>query len=87
MQDDSLTGEAASMDVATTKNMQRLVQIGNDRLKKPVSRVNLDTGRYEQVSGEGTNEEALIRFANLLSQQRKIRQPVDQFVFSTRKIL
>ncbi|XP_055806332.1 patatin-like protein 1 [Solanum dulcamara] len=86
IQDDSLTGEAASMDVATTANMQRLVQIGKDRLKKPVSRVNLDTGRYEQVSGEGTNEEALIRFANLLSQQRKIRQPVDEFV-STRKIL
>lgn len=86
MQDDSLTGEAASMDVATTKNMQRLVEIGNDRLKKPVSRVNLDTGRYEEISGEGTNEEALIRFAKLLSQQRKIHQPVDQFA-SIRKIL
>ncbi|MCE5165644.1 hypothetical protein HAX54_011254 [Datura stramonium] len=86
IQDDSLTGEAASMDVATIKNMQRLVQIGNDRLKKPVSRVNLDTGRYEEVSGEGTNEEALIRFAKLLSEQRKLRQPVEEFT-STRKIL
>lgn len=74
------------MDVATTKNMQRLVEIGNDRLKKPVSRVNLDTGRYEEVSGEGTNEEALIRFAKLLSQQRKIHQSVDHFA-SIRKIL
>lgn len=86
IQDDSLTGEAASMDVSTIKNMQALVQIGNDRLKKPVSRVNLDTGRYEEVSGEGTNEEALIRFAKLLSEQRKLRQPVEEFA-STRKIL
>ncbi|KAJ8549997.1 hypothetical protein K7X08_033704 [Anisodus acutangulus] len=86
IQDDSLTGEAASMDVATTKNMQTLVQIGDDLLKKPVSRVNLDTGRYEEVTGEGTNEEALIRFAKLLSEQRKLRQPVDEFA-STRKIL
>ncbi|KAK4360664.1 hypothetical protein RND71_019616 [Anisodus tanguticus] len=84
--DDSLTGEAASMDVATTKNMQTLVQIGDDLLKKPVSRVNLDTGRYEEVTGEGTNEEALIRFAKLLSELRKLRQPVDEFA-STRKIL
>ncbi|WMV14942.1 hypothetical protein MTR67_008327 [Solanum verrucosum] len=86
IQDDSLSGEAASMDVATRKNMEALVQIGNDRLKKAVSRVNLDTGRYEEVTGEGTNEEALIRFAKLLSEQRKIRQPLDDFS-STRKIL
>lgn len=74
------------MDVSTTENMKTLVQIGNDLLKKPVSRVNLDTGRYEQVSGEGTNEEALIRFAKLLSEQRKLRQLVEEFT-STRKIL
>ncbi|XP_016509462.2 patatin-like protein 2 [Nicotiana tabacum] len=86
IQDDSLTGEAASMDVSTTENMKTLVQIGNDLLKKPVSRVNLDTGRYEEVSGEGTNEEAFIRFAKLLSEQRKLRQLVEEFT-STRKIL
>ncbi|KAM3342734.1 patatin-like protein 2 [Capsicum galapagoense] len=86
IQDDSLTGEAASMDVATTKNMEKLVQIGNDRLKKPVSRVNLDTGRYEEVFGEGTNEEALIRFAKLLSEERKLRETAEEFS-STRKIL
>lgn len=74
------------MDVSTTENMKTLVQIGNDLLKKPVSRVNLDTGRYEEVSGEGTNEEAFIRFAKLLSEQRKLRQLVEEFT-STRKIL
>ncbi|MCD7462819.1 hypothetical protein HAX54_049417 [Datura stramonium] len=73
IQDDNLIGDAASMDIATTKNMQTLVQIGNSLLKKPVSRVNLETGQYEPVHGEGTNEEALIRFANLLSLEKKLR--------------
>lgn len=61
------------MDAATTSNLQELVQIGNNLLKKPVSRVNLDTGRYEVVEGEGTNEQALAKFANLLSDERKLR--------------
>ena len=72
-QDDTLTGDAASLDIATKENMQRLVQIGNELLKKPMSRVNLETGRFEEV-GEGTNEEALIRFAEQLSEERKRRK-------------
>jgi hypothetical protein len=50
------------------------VEIGKEVLKKPVSRVNLDTGRFEQIEGEGTNEEALAEFAKLLSEERKFRQ-------------
>ncbi|KAK4733556.1 hypothetical protein R3W88_007817 [Solanum pinnatisectum] len=73
IQDDNLIGDAASMDIATTENMETLVQIGNNLLKKPVSRVNLETGQYEPVHGEGTNAEALIRFANLLSHEKKLR--------------
>ncbi|KAL3525718.1 hypothetical protein ACH5RR_014090 [Cinchona calisaya] len=73
IQEDTLTGDAASLDVATTKNLQDLVQIGNNLLKKPVSRVNLETGRSEIVRGEGTNEEALVQFAKLLSDERKLR--------------
>ncbi|XP_057500789.1 patatin-like protein 2 [Actinidia eriantha] len=73
IQDDTLTGDAASLDIATKENMQRLVQIGNELLKKPMSRVNLETGRFEVV-GEGTNEEALIRFAEQLSEERKRRK-------------
>ena len=69
-----MTGDASSLDVATTENLQTLVEIGNDLLKKPVSRVNLETGRSEVAQGEGTNEEALIRFAKLLSDERKFRQ-------------
>lgn len=39
--------------------MENLVKIGEGLLKKPVSRVNLETGLYEPVEKEGTNEEAL----------------------------
>ncbi|KAG0499392.1 hypothetical protein HPP92_004083 [Vanilla planifolia] len=73
IQDDTLTGNAASVDISTKENLQQLVTIGQNLLKKPVSRVNIETGSYEPVQGEGTNEEALTRFAILLSQERKRR--------------
>ncbi|KAK9109752.1 hypothetical protein Sjap_017812 [Stephania japonica] len=73
IQDDTLTGHATEMDNSSKENMEKLVQIGNELLKKPVSRVNLLTGKYEVVQGEGTNEEALARFANVLSNERKCR--------------
>ncbi|KAK6128950.1 hypothetical protein DH2020_037324 [Rehmannia glutinosa] len=74
IQEDNLAGEASSLDISTIKNMQTLVQIGDSLLKKPVCRVNLETGRPEPVQGGGTNEEALARFAKLLSDERKFRQ-------------
>ncbi|KAF3438922.1 hypothetical protein FNV43_RR17197 [Rhamnella rubrinervis] len=74
IQDDTLTGDEASADIATEKNLNRLVEIGEALLNKPVSRVNLETGRYEAIEGEGTNAEALAAFAQLLSQERKLRQ-------------
>ncbi|CAA6659449.1 unnamed protein product [Spirodela intermedia] len=65
IEDDTLMGNVASADISTEENLENL----------PVSRVNLDTGVYEPVgNGEGTNEEALTRFAKLLSDERKIRQ-------------
>ena len=73
-QDDTLSGDEASMDIATDKNMESLEQIGKKLLKQPLSRVNLETGRFEEVAGQGTNEEALIRFAKLLSEERKRRK-------------
>ncbi|KAK4347865.1 hypothetical protein RND71_034204 [Anisodus tanguticus] len=71
---DSMIGEAASRDILTMKNMQTLVQISKDLLKEPVSMVNLEMGHVEAVHGEGTNEEALTRFAKLLSEERKLRR-------------
>ncbi|KAK9902897.1 hypothetical protein M0R45_001412 [Rubus argutus] len=74
IQDDNLSGEESSMDIATEKNLKRLVEIGKELLKKPVSRVNLDTGRYEKSEGEGTYEEALVDFAKRLAEGRKLRE-------------
>ncbi|KAM7507060.1 hypothetical protein LguiA_017513 [Lonicera macranthoides] len=74
IQEDGLTGDASSVDVATTENLNALVEIGNKLLEKSVSRVNLETGMFEAVEGEGTNAEALTCFAKLLSEERKLRQ-------------
>ncbi|KAL8473130.1 hypothetical protein ACS0TY_030097 [Phlomoides rotata] len=74
IQEDTLAGDAYSLDISTTKNMQTLMQIGDTLLKKPVCRVNLESGRPEPVQGEGTNEESLARFAKLLSDERKFRK-------------
>lgn len=68
-----MTGDVASVDVATKENLQKLVETGDALLKKPVSRVNLETGIFEPADGEGTNEDALAEFARLLSQERKLR--------------
>ncbi|KAL8151942.1 hypothetical protein V2J09_021750 [Rumex salicifolius] len=59
IQDDSLMGTVASVDVATNENLMKLVQIGEDLLKKPVSRVNSETGNYEPIPNADTNEDAL----------------------------
>ncbi|OAY79715.1 Patatin-like protein 2, partial [Ananas comosus] len=67
IQDANLTGSTNSVDGSSSENMQKLVQIGTDLLKKPVSRVNLETGVFEAVNGKGTNEEALADFAKRLS--------------------
>ncbi|KAJ9670776.1 hypothetical protein PVL29_026981 [Vitis rotundifolia] len=72
--DDTLKGTVASVDVATKKNLDSLVKVGEEMLKKPVSRVNLETGKYEPIKNGGTNEEALIRFAKLLSDEKRFRE-------------
>ncbi|KAF5444970.1 hypothetical protein F2P56_034061 [Juglans regia] len=72
IQDDTLSGVVSSVDVATTKNLDDLVKVGDELLKKRISRVNLDTGLFEPSNSE-TNAEALIRFAKLLSQERHLR--------------
>ncbi|KAL3722197.1 hypothetical protein ACJRO7_034549 [Eucalyptus globulus] len=73
IQDDTLIGEESSVDVATPKNLQRLMEIGQKLLQKRVSRVKLETGRFEEIEGEGTNGDALNCFATRLSTERKRR--------------
>ncbi|KAL6846289.1 hypothetical protein ACP4OV_023737 [Aristida adscensionis] len=76
IQDDTLHGILSSVDVATKENMEKLANIGNTLLKKPVSRANLETGHMVPACNdkEMTNEEALKRFAKLLSDERRIRK-------------
>ncbi|XP_030955851.1 patatin-like protein 2 isoform X1 [Quercus lobata] len=73
IQDDTLTGTDASVDVSTKQNLEKLQYIGERILKKPVSRVNLETGLSEPVENGGTNEEALKKFAKILSRERMLR--------------
>ncbi|EEF52445.1 patatin-like protein 2 [Ricinus communis] len=72
IQDDTLNGKESSVDIATKSNLKNLVKIGERLLKKPVSRVNLETGRFEPID-QGTNEEALERFARILSEEKRLR--------------
>ncbi|KAK4599500.1 hypothetical protein RGQ29_009524 [Quercus rubra] len=71
--DDTLKGEVSSVDISTKENMENLAKVVEGLLKKPVSRVNLETGNLEPSKHE-TNEEALIRFAKLLSKEKYCRE-------------
>ncbi|KAK8642512.1 hypothetical protein V6N13_011853 [Hibiscus sabdariffa] len=72
IQDDTLSGTVASVDIATKENLEDLVKVGENLLKKLVSRVNLETGKFEP-SNEGTNEETLVRLAEVLSKEKRCR--------------
>ncbi|XP_059305370.1 patatin-2-Kuras 1-like [Lycium ferocissimum] len=62
IQEPALKGSTTIMDDASVDNMKLLVQVGEDLLKKPVSKDDPET-----------NEEALKRFAKLLSDRKKAR--------------
>ncbi|KAL7615813.1 hypothetical protein Lser_V15G03948 [Lactuca serriola] len=70
IQDDTLTGDVASMDLATTKNLEDLVQVGKELLQK---RPMLGMGR-QPFSDSSTNEKALIRLAKMLSEEKIKRE-------------
>ncbi|XP_059635336.1 patatin-like protein 2 [Cornus florida] len=72
IQDNSLDGIVSSVDIATKTNLEDLVKVGEGLLKKPVSRVNLESG-IVMPSDQETNEEALKRFAKLLSEEKHLR--------------
>jgi len=69
----ALGGAAAAMDVATPENMRNLVAVGERVLEQPVSRLNVETGTYEEVKGEGSNAEALAVLARQLSEEKTTR--------------
>ncbi|QCD98939.1 Acyl transferase/acyl hydrolase/lysophospholipase [Vigna unguiculata] len=74
IQDDTLTGNLSSVDMATEENLNELVSVGESLLDKPVSRINLKTGVYESARPSETNKEALTRFAIRLSKQKRFRK-------------
>ncbi|XP_057457695.1 patatin-like protein 2 [Lotus japonicus] len=75
IQDDTLLGTDSSVDVATKENLENLSQIGERLLKKPVTQVNLETGDLVvPIENWETNEDALRRFAKMLSQERRFRE-------------
>lgn len=68
-----LSPDTSSTVLSTKENLRNLVNIGNHVLDDPVSRVNIETGVFEKVADEGTNKDALKRFAKALSNERKLR--------------
>ncbi|KAI3686756.1 hypothetical protein L1987_80442 [Smallanthus sonchifolius] len=74
IQEDTLSGDEALVDVATKENMLKLGEIGENLLAKPASRVNLKTGLSEPIGNGQTNAQALKRFAKLLSEEKKHRE-------------
>ncbi|OWM70908.1 patatin-like protein 2 [Punica granatum] len=74
IQDDKLSGKETSVDNSSKKNLNNLVQIGEELLQKPVSRVNLETGLSEPTAKRTTNADALRKFAEFLSEERRLRE-------------
>uniref|UniRef100_A0A1J3GRS7 Patatin n=1 Tax=Noccaea caerulescens TaxID=107243 RepID=A0A1J3GRS7_NOCCA len=72
--DDTLEGDTNSMDLATKSNLENLKKIGEKILKNRVAQMNIDTGAYEPVSRNVTNDQELKRFAEILSDERKSRR-------------
>ncbi|KAF4355841.1 hypothetical protein F8388_004127 [Cannabis sativa] len=73
VQVDSLKYTEASTDNSKQENLENLVKIGNELLKKPVANVNLETGVCEPTQDKRTYEEELIKFAKRLSFERRCR--------------
>ncbi|KFK30330.1 hypothetical protein AALP_AA7G247800 [Arabis alpina] len=72
--DDTLRGDATSMDLATKANLENLVRIGEKMLRNRVMHMNVDTGVYEPIPENVTNDQELKRFAKILSEERKLRK-------------
>ncbi|GJN03792.1 hypothetical protein PR202_ga21271 [Eleusine coracana subsp. coracana] len=77
IQYDQLTGSAGSIDDCSKENMDKLKSIGEELLSKPVTRVDLETGKLVAVPGGVTNAEQLAKFAKVLSEERRRRQNIE----------
>jgi len=75
IQTDSLAGELSSLDNSSKTNMEQLVEVARDLLKKPATTRDLSSGKLVPCADLGSNEEALVRFAGWLSKERRERKP------------
>ncbi|KAK9941140.1 hypothetical protein M0R45_017766 [Rubus argutus] len=73
IQDDELSDELNALDNATEENLRKLADVGKNLLKKPLSRVNLVTGKHEPDEPTMTNEDALSRVAQILVNEKMNR--------------
>ncbi|XP_042757428.1 patatin-like protein 2 isoform X2 [Lactuca sativa] len=74
IQEENLTGDQTSVDISTMENMKALENIGKKLLQKNVSRLDVESGKFLEVKGAGTNAEALTHFARQLCAERKRRR-------------
>ncbi|MBA0808135.1 hypothetical protein Gohar_023896 [Gossypium harknessii] len=87
IQDDTLSQQMSTVDIATKENLENLVKVGQELLKQPVSRVNLEKGQFEPA-GTVTSEDALIRLAEVLSMEKRLRDmrsPLGNFAMKENK--
>jgi len=56
-----LEGDVSTMDLATKSNLENLQKIGEKMLTNRVMQMNIDTGVYEPVAENITNDEQLKR--------------------------
>ena len=63
-----------AIDNSSPSNMYQLVSVAKDLLTRPATTRNLVSGKLEACKELGTNEQALRRFAQWLSQERRSRK-------------
>ncbi|XP_024379938.1 patatin-like protein 5 isoform X2 [Physcomitrium patens] len=72
---DSLERSAVKLDDASKSNMDKLVKTAQKLLENPVAQRDFNTGELVPIETGETNRQALRRFAEFLSQERKARFP------------
>jgi hypothetical protein len=73
IQSENLKGRVAGVDETSPESLHRLINFAKDLLDEPVSGRNFQTGKLASIENAGTNREALHRFAEWLSAERKER--------------
>ena len=62
LQDDTLEGDASTLDLSTKSNLENLIKLGEKMLTNRVMQMNIDTGTYEPAAENINNDEQLKRW-------------------------